>query len=377
MAACDEGRLMALLDGELDARERIEIEHHLAACPPCRARLQELRSARREVEESLNAYMGFLEKMEFPTHEAWQRWQSQQVKKGAMNMFTRVKRSVSAAAACLLVAGALTLQPVQTAAANFLQIFRVSQMTTVPISQRNLEAMVQELRQKGGQVKLRELGRISIDGAQGDAMTKEAQSWAEAVSVLGRTLAEPAVPPSLGLKQSNLSYGREFTVKFTLNVDKMNELLRALGSKKFLPPELNGREFSIRFPSIVEASYVPGEPTSRYLHLSIMGAPEIRVPAGVDVDELRSLLLELPILPPDLKERLASVRDWQHTLILPNIDGQGHEVKIGNTIGLLYQSGNDKNHSVALVWQQGDLWFILSGAGLTEEQALSIAQSLE
>lgn len=292
-------------------------------------------------------------------------------------MFSRVRRSAGAAAACLLVAGALTFQPVQTAAANFLQIFRVNQMTTVPISQRNLEAMVQELREKGGQVNLRELGRIAIDGAKGGAVTKEAQNWAEAVSVLGRTVAEPAVPPSLGLKRSSLSYGREFTVKFNLNVNKINELLRALGSKKFLPPELNGREFSIRFPGIVEASYVPGEPTSRYLHLSIMGAPEIRVPAGVNVNELRNVLLELPILPPDLKERLASVRDWQHTLILPNVDGQGREVKIGHTTGLLYQSGNHKDRSVALVWQQGDLWFILSGAGLTEEQVLAIAQSLE
>ncbi len=43
MPHLDEGHLMALLDGELAALEEQETHAHLAACPECRARLQELR----------------------------------------------------------------------------------------------------------------------------------------------------------------------------------------------------------------------------------------------------------------------------------------------------------------------------------------------
>jgi anti-sigma factor RsiW len=44
MSHTDDGTLHAYLDGELSAREAVELEQHVAACPDCRARLDEARA---------------------------------------------------------------------------------------------------------------------------------------------------------------------------------------------------------------------------------------------------------------------------------------------------------------------------------------------
>ena len=44
MTHIDEGRLQALIDGELRLDERHRAERHLAECAPCRAELEALRA---------------------------------------------------------------------------------------------------------------------------------------------------------------------------------------------------------------------------------------------------------------------------------------------------------------------------------------------
>ncbi|HHV58133.1 MAG TPA: hypothetical protein GXX50_10300 [Firmicutes bacterium] len=387
MTVCDRGRLMAYLDGELAADQQAELEAHLRTCSSCRADLAELRAEKDSVSRILADYEAQLAQQPFRSDAAWRRWctrrerhgwkNSRNTKQGVREMFYRARRGVAAAAACALVAGALSFAPFRAAAANFLQVFRVERLQAVEVSRADIESVLDELRQKGGAASLGELGRVETV-QEGSA--RKISSWAEAGRVLGRELPVPKLPAPLGLKEeyAAFDYSPAFTLSFTLT-PKMNEVLQALGSRKLLPAAVLGKKFSLHFPGLVRVHYArprqdkagPNQPY--YLSLAFFNAPELRVPEGVDVEELRSILLDLPILPSDLRQRLAAVRDWQHTLPVPNLEGGLHEVRIGDTTGL----GGEEHGQVQLMWQRGGLWHLLNADNLSLEQATAIAASLE
>lgn len=373
MTACDEGKLMAFLDGEVSAAERAEIERHLSSCALCRSRLKELEEGRQFVGSLLGAYEARLAKKPVDASSAWQRWSVRQGKKGVLSLLKNVRKGVAAAAAGALVAVVLTLGPVQAAAANFLQIFRVNKVATVRVSQEDIQSILAKLRETGGAADLRDFGRIEV---QGRDKAHKVESWAGVTGVLGQEVKEPAVA-QLGLVRRDLYWKEAFDLKLQLNVRKLNQVVRALGGSKLLPEGLNQKEFTISFSGFAAANYDRSEPAGegqpRFLSLVVFKAPEITVPPGVDVEELRSALLDLPLLPGDLKERLAAVRDWQRTLVIPDVDGSTREVKVGDSSGVWLSEGGRGR----LLWQRNGLWFMLDGYELTLEQALALGRSME
>jgi hypothetical protein len=88
-----------------------------------------------------------------------------------------------------------------------------------------------------------------------------------------------------------------------------------------------------------------------------MEQPALQVPEGVDVEQVRKAVLELPFLPDSLKSKLEQTTDWKMTLFVPTggvpvkptVIG-GHDVVVTN--------GNGK---LSAVWLDGAQLNYLSG----------------
>lgn len=314
----------------------------------------------------------------------------------------RARRPVVALTAAALLAAALWVEPVRTAAGEFLDVFRVKRLQVVNVTPRDL-ARLRDLMEQGGTAHLESLGSVEVKGqAQSRQVTKE-----EAARALGFPLRLPD-PGLLAPYATPVFWLDQIpTVSLTLNVSRVNSFLRSLGGRDLLPPSLEGRTFT-----------VTGSPTCRVTWrgqdgelILVQGrAPELQVPPDVDVAALRAALLGIPGLPENLRRQLASIADWQHTLPVPALEGVSRRVTVNGSPGVFWsppggprgagpagpgeggrtqggptqagpaQGGPAEGVPVArppatLFWEEGGVLYVIEGR-LSLEQALELAGSL-
>jgi len=68
-------------------------------------------------------------------------------------------------------------------------------------------------------------------------------------------------------------------------------------------------------------------------------------------------LLALPILPDDLRTQLASIKDWQNTLVLPEDEGS-EKIDLGGTTAIFNQSKHGYSN---LIWVDQGILYGLNG----------------
>ena len=235
---------------------------------------------------------------------------------------------VAAVAAAGLIAVSFAFGPVRTAAANLLQVFRVQKVQTVTITQADMQSLASVLK-KGGHVDLKSFGEAWIDGAASKPATVTLAAAQAAVDF-------PVKLPTNRLGTPTLLLQKAQRYRFKLNVVSINEALKSYAMDSALPAVLDGKVFEVRIPAILLAKYpasagsaVAGLP-KRFdgVYVGQAVSPELVVPNGVDAAALRRVLLDMPFIPQGVRDRLASVSDWQSTLIIPNIDGTAHDVTI-------------------------------------------------
>jgi hypothetical protein len=108
------------------------------------------------------------------------------------------------------------------------------------------------------------------------------------------------------------------------------------------------------------------------------------VPDGVDASALRDVLLNLPFIPQTVRDRLASVNDWQSTLIIPNVDGAAHDVNVNgvNAVVISPKSAvrdarakvSPLHDNTTVIWNDNGVVRAVGGP-IDEGTALSLAKS--
>jgi hypothetical protein len=103
------------------------------------------------------------------------------------------------------------------------------------------------------------------------------------------------------------------------------------------------------------------------------------VPDGVDVEQVRKALLDVPVLPEGMRSALAGVNIHGNTLLIPDFGasqygGSAEEVTVNGNPGVMITLPNSGHN--ALIWMQDGIWNCLSGDFATE-QGLALAASLE
>jgi hypothetical protein len=393
----DLGQLEEYMDGESTLEQSSEISAHLLECHRCRERLEGIRQAARLVKHRLDAWMGQEAPVPTEGEAAWEsiisRAQLKETEEDYQSLKNRhigvrnalkvtlgreVKdmikkhRAAATAAVVLLALGiALSFGPVRGAAANFLAVFRADQIKTVSLSIDDLRGIEQALQQGGRNIDLEQFGRVEIK----EDIRYTSSTLAEAAKKVDFKLLQPG--KLTGFDQPQVRYSNSASADLTLKVDNVNRILQSLKSQSLLPEELDQKTFTLSIPaSVVMTCDSAGQQGP--LTIVQSRSPELRVPDGVDIDAVRQALLGLPILPEQLKRQLSAISDWQHTLVVPDVNGSSQNVTVQGVPGVIMQNpdpGSVSNSDKCLVWIKDGVIYVVQGR-VTSEQALEAANSL-
>lgn len=366
MRCYDASVLREYLDQELESDRMIEVETHLRDCPVCRQKFKNLMDNDNFVNSLLAEHMGQNEMNAAGQKDAWTKLNSRikgENKRRLGELNKKYRRIAAAAAVVIFLAGSLSFSSVRGAVAEFLSVFRVEKVQTISISPQDMSQIEQAIRRGVGHIDVKDFGTINVSGQEEFI---DNLSPAEAQKMLGYTVLTPSVEgydePAAGVEK----FGHK---SFNLNVEKVNQLITSLGGTKLLPEELDGREFTIEGFAGINLHYDSSQGLPAF-SLSAMKSPELVVPGGVDVAEVRDALLSLPFWPQDIKQQLAGIDDWQHTVVVPNY-GQAKEIMVRGSKGIM---SSDKRGNTCLLWVENGIIYTLDGQ-MSQDKALEIAES--
>ncbi len=383
----DEGTLQAYLDLQLEPDRYWSVETHLTSCLACRQRLERLREVEEAVGKVVNGYRQEMAGINPPVTRAMERFLASAVPdgirgaylsmddyksrdqkntvKGKWQVFKRYKGVAAAAAVAVLLTAFLSFGPTRTLAANFLTVFRMEKIQVVSFTSDDLNQLEKTLRD-AGLADLENLAQFRVDTeTRIEEMSPEAAQQAVDFPV-----KVPTTLSGLALQGVVVQLGTSVTV--TPQVDKINGVLQTLGSSQLLPTAIDGKPFTIKVPSAVIAEY--SSSGSIPIQVIQAGLPSLTVPPGVDVEQIREALLQLPVLPGNLRRQLADINDWQNTLPIPDPNGEIREVKVNDANGVLISSYHNPEQ-ITLIWQQQGVWVAVAG-NLTLAEAREIAGQL-
>ena len=394
----DVGMLQAYLDQELDVSQRGEVETCLSICEECRRLLEELKDNNDFVVTRLETYASEVEAFDIQTNAAWARLYGDLPAKEnrfkireVLGFMKRYRLVAVAGVMALVLAASLSFSSVRSFAGEILTVFRVNKVQTININPQEIAKMKDAIEKGTGKVDIDNFGKVEFSGknAVEEVSLEQAGQSVDFSVKLPSQLADDYSGPVL--KKSSGG-----TANFTLDVDNINSLLSSLGSQKLLPKELDQKTFTLIMPVGIGAEYQAKDGTAK-LFVGQSRSPEMSVPDGAPVNEIRDALLSVPVLPDSLKQQLYAVNDWQHTVLIPNIDGNSQEVTVDGEQGVFttapnhYENGGDISerhmkgkalqrrggNGSALIWQKDGVIYTIAGNELTLDQALSIASSMK
>lgn len=346
MKCIDTGTLQAFIDFELEIALRKEVEQHLAGCEDCTKKLMELKSN----DDFVYA------RMKEVTDAAAINGASA---KGVMSFMIKYRKIAAVACSVVLITACMTVQPVRAAIANALSVFRVENVKGLKISLDDIREIQSKLSENEAEIDMKKMGKINTTGGEKKQITLD-----EAKKLSDMSIAAPSTLSGVNPEVKTIEAS---AMEFTLDTSHVNEALKLFGGTKLLPEEIDKKTFRINFSRSIEMNY--NLEAGKFLKVTQTKAPSIEVPEGVDVDELYSSLVELPLLPSNLQNQLKSIKDWKSTLYVPMVESETSEVDINGSTAYLY-SGNDNNsnktHS-ALIWFKDGVVFAASGNMSSDE----------
>ncbi|MHB0977221.1 MAG: hypothetical protein ACYC1U_08500 [Candidatus Aquicultorales bacterium] len=379
MSCLDDSRLRSFIDREMSGRNRWRAELHLSQCRSCAERLEAIQQADALASDAASLLRDNAASCEPDLVQAWARLGTNLERKPGprwmegLSMSRKSLKYASAAAAVALVAGAFALAPVRSFASQLLDVFRVSKLETVNVTFADMQKIESALSGRGD-LDLENFGAIKTEGMQ----EYRSVTLEEARSALAFDVKLPS-----GLAQQSLSLQTAMSAKIAPKVDQVNALLKSLGGTKMLPQSLDGKEFEIKIPAALVADFTREDGGRLDVYQS--RGPELIAPPGVDIEDVRQALLQLPVIPENIRTQLEAIKDWRHTMIVPNIEGSSTKVRVGDSEGVFItpptseapipESREIRNYGT-LIWQEDGVVYGISGE-LTKDQAIAIALTMQ
>ena len=381
-----DGELRAALDGELEAT-RLQ---HLDTCTDCNERKEQLQTESQQSARRL-AFLASTDGSVPSAQKAWGRFSQQNRIRKEFSMFRKwfsfpVVRFASAL--ILIVTLVLAFPSTRALAGELLKLFRVQQVTVVPVDFTGLEQLTGD-GALGNQ--FTDLISNSINVAQQPGDPKEAADAEQASQLAGFTVRLPQ-----GKNPSQI-YVTD-AAAFTLIVDraKAQALLDEAGrSDLVLPESVDGAEISVNIPASVSVSFgtcpkptpdsskvkeeqIPGRAYPDCVILAQIPSPIVNAPADLDINQLAQIGLEFTGMKAEDAASFTSAVDWTSTLVvpIPRNAAMYKEVTVDGVTGTLIQRPSDDSPKFALLWVKDGILYAISGLGTNSEQAIEMANSL-
>lgn len=282
-------------------------------------------------------------------------------------MKTKTKRLLITGVTAAAIFSSFAIPQVRVEANEFLSLFRVNQLEMVKLTQSDISEIENWVREnKEGSLDLAGIGKLEMSETAGEpTFYKTYQSAAEA----GYSV------PKLGEYEiEGVSVTPATTITFTLNIEKANQLLSQLGSEQQFEAALNEQPFSVSTYDSIQTDYRLNEQNIRYMRTK---SPEIKVPEGVSVNELKATLLSLPFLPENVKTQLADIDHIETTLPIPHVEREGStmtEVRVGDAPGFVVESAEDSY----MVWQEdGNIHVIYTQSKMGADELIDLTKQMK
>jgi hypothetical protein len=383
----NDGELRAALDNELDAAQL----HHFETCSDCQARQHQLQIQGQQVAQRL----AFLTPSNEPfpsTQKSWGRLSSRILNQKEIPMFKKwfafpVVRI--GAVVLLLLALILTFPGTRAMASELLNLFRVQQVTVIPVDFTGLKQLTGD-GALGNQFS--ELISKSIDMTQKPGDPVDAADANQASQLAGFTVR---LPKELTPSRISVPSGAAFTL--TVDQKKAQALLDEAGrSDLVLPDSIEGAEVSVQIPASASIAYgtcpkpsadgsdasndsrIPGRQYPDCVILAQIPSPIVNAPANVDVAQLAQIGLEFTGMSPEQASAFTSSVDWTSTLVVPIPKNAAiyQQVTVDGVTGTLIQRPADDAPQFALLWVKNGIVYAISGLGTNSQQAIEMANSL-
>ncbi|KPU42501.1 hypothetical protein OXPF_42860 [Oxobacter pfennigii] len=390
MKCPDTGKLQEYIDCELDINLKKEVENHISGCDKCSKTVKKLKENDDFTFSKLKNLRAFSEDNFVPTHILHTNAPSEingikqfESKKGVNNFMIKHKKAITAAIISAAVITCITVQPVRTAIASTLSIFRVQKMEAVSITLNDIKEIRDKLSSSNPEIDMDKIGKIKIDGGEYVNVTQE--------ELKTKAGFDPAFPSALEDIKAEIGVALPASMELTLNVPNINEILKTLGAEKLLPSDIDGKTFTVDFSSGVNLNYSTDK---KYINIAQTMAPVIHVPDNVDVDSIYESLVELPLIPQNLRNQLLSIKDWKTTLPIPVIEEETEEIDLNGTKAFLFtkdfedasvtiehSSGGtqkipDKNSDYSsIMWYKDGIIYNISG-NISGDEIVDIAKSM-
>lgn len=266
-----------------------------------------------------------------------------------------------AAAAAFVIFGAVLATPMgNNALAAILNQFRVQEIATVDGD--TLESLFYQL--VPGET-------LSKDNAFGEFTTKEGTIQGEftreqVASRLGYQLLSPDLTG--GEENVHISPSNEIIMK--MNVKEVNQAMQRVGATKLLPESIDGKAITLTLHESV--NYDLNTSQDQWASLTQMKAPEITVDPSVDVEEALEAVLQLPILPADLKNQLQQTHILSGSIPMPYIvdkSAKTDDITIGGTKVLVEERKYSSMTDHLAIWIKDGQMFCFEGGAAYEKEA--------
>jgi len=387
----DDGSLRAYLDKELgDSAAQEEAARHIAGCPACQERLKEAAARSRLAGQRLAFLAPTPETLSLQAHPAYTQFKhrlNQTKEKPMLQKIFRLRTLFAGLAVALILVIALSIPSGFAWAGQFLGLFRVQQVTVVPIDPTGLMAL------RGNSAVGQQISQLlaqSINFDQKPGKAQSVSSAAQASQAAGFSVRLPAseqAQPAL-LMQPGASFS------FTVDRARAQALLDEAGRTDLvLPQSLDKETMSVTIPNSVTASYgvcpsLAGDMSSlgsngrRYADcvvLAEMPSPTVHTPPDVDVQKLAEMGLEFTGMTAAEAQAYTASIDWTSSLVipLPKNAATYEKVTVDGVTGMLIQRPADDAPEFALVWVKDGIIYTIGGLGSNSPRAIAMANSLQ
>jgi hypothetical protein len=239
------------------------------------------------------------------------------------------------------------------ALAAMVQTFRIQHIVSVGVGEQDLTQLRNALMAQGKledkHFDLERYGKLVVDGGGRVAQTTPEKAAALIGAPVKTFKADGDAPVAMTATP-------ETRLTFTLNAAPINELIARLGGKYKFPAASDGKAITVQVPATVQTRLV--DQTGLNKSLTQLRTPRIDVAEGIDVQQVRKAVLDLPFLPDDMRSKLAGIEDWRQTIIVPGQEGQIRNVRVAGREAVVSSSDNSR----MIVWLDGDWIYQLSGS---------------